>query len=157
MLGIVALIGLANRFGDPNPVQSLEYIHDKEIILKSSGVAHYFPVLGIGVELPEGWSYLSRRDDVTAVDLIFVNESQHTIVKIQPFRFTQWPPFETETEVRQYENVLIEWLPFRQMQIGRLQSENVDVVLMVMAHVRDSQLTESVGTFCDSISEQNEP
>lgn len=152
VFGIVAIIGIVNRLGNPNPVRYLDYIHDKEIILRSKDTVHSFPGLGIDVALPEGWSYLSRRDDAIAVDLVFVNESQHSIAKVQPFRFVSWPPIEVEIETRQYANVMIEWFPHRQMQVGCLLNEKVGVVVMVMAHARNSQLTESVEAFCDSIS-----
>ncbi len=94
-LGVVAIIGVAARIRDRDAVQTLDHLDgNQQIIVRTAAGTHVFPMLGIEVTLPEGWSYLSVTDDAMADAPTFVNETANSIVRLRPFGFLAWPPIE---------------------------------------------------------------
>jgi hypothetical protein len=155
-LGLAALLGLSRGFRDHDPVRSLVSL-DKEnpVIVRLRGQAHVFPRIRIKVAAVEGWTYLSVTDDVMATQPTFVNVSTHSIISLRQFRFRSWPPAEGEVTTRQYGEITMEWVGVDHRRVGRITKETpqgeVDAIVMVMTHVRKSELNPSVEEFCQAI------
>ena len=151
-LGVVAIIGLAARIRDHDEARARDHVDgQQQVIVRTEPGIHVFPMLGIQVTPPEGWSYLSVADDEMADQPTFVNETADSIVSLRPFRFREWPPIEAEIVNCQYTNITIEWIEADHRRIGRFTQGDVDVSLLVMTHSHRSKLNESVEALCQSI------
>lgn len=151
-LGAVAIIGLAARMRDRDEAQTLDHLDgNQQIIVRTAAGNHVFPILGIQVTLPEGWSYLSVTDDAVAYQPIFVNETATSIVSLRPFGFRSWPPIEAKIVNRQYANFTIEWIEVDHRRIGRFTQGDVDVSLFALTHSHKSKLNKAVDDLCHSI------
>lgn len=151
-LGAVAIIGVAARFRDRDELRTLDpFDGDQQIVVRTTASKHAFPILGIQVTLPDGWSYLSVTDDAIADEPTFVNEIAASIVGIRPFRFRAWPPIEAKIEKRQYDNFTIEWVEMDHRRIGRFTQGDVDISLWVLTHTHKSRLNDAVDDLCHSI------
>ncbi len=151
-LGAVAIIGLADRIRDRDEVQRLDHLDgNQQIIMRTAAGTHVFPILGIQVTLPKGWSYLSVTDDAMAYQPTFVNETANSIVSLRPFGFRSWPPIEAKIVNGQYANFTIEWIEIDHRRIGRFTHGDVDVSVLVMTHSHKSRLNEAVVDLCQSI------
>lgn len=149
-LGVVVIIGLDARIRDHDAARARVDGQEQVIVRTEPGI-HVFPILGIQVTPPEGWSYLSVADDEMADQPTFVNESTDSIVRLRPFRFREWPPIDAEILKCQYANITIEWIEADHRRIGRFTQGEVDVSLLVMTHSHRSKLNESVEALCQSI------
>lgn len=150
-LGAVAILALEARIRDRNEMRTPDGLDGNQIIIRTSGANHTFPILGIKLALPEGWSYLSVTDDAYADEPTFVNESAHSIVNLRPYRFRAWPPIDAKIESRQYARFTIEWVELDHRRIGRFTQGDADVSVLVMTHSHKSRLNNAVNDLCDSI------
>jgi hypothetical protein len=155
-LGLAALLGLSRGFRDQDHVRTLVSL-DKEnpVIVRLRGQTHVFPLIRIKVAAVEGWTYLSVTDDAMATQATFINESTNSIISLRQFRLRSWPPVEGEVTTRQYGDIAMEWVAVDHRRVGRITKETplgeVDAIVMVMTHVRKSELNQSVEQFCQAI------
>ena len=106
------MMGLAGLVTNQAKIQTLGYLdRDDPVVVRSAATTHHFPVLGISIALPSGWSYLAVTDDVLATRPTFVNESAHTIVRIHASPVATWPD-EVEAKHR-FGDALAQWIRLR--------------------------------------------
>lgn len=152
-LALIAITGVANWKGAPDPLRTIDHLNTSEIaIVRQVAKSHVFSTLGIKVETPDGWTYLSVTDDSIADQPTFVNASTDTIVSVRPFRFREWPPIPAEITKRESPGFVIEWVKLDHRRAGRISTGDVDVVLLVLTHRHKSRLNSSVTEFCEAIS-----
>ena len=152
VLSLAALVGIARWIGDRDQPQTLGYLEkENPVIVRSESGTHVFPHLGIKVTLAEGWSYLSVKDDSSAIRPTFVNESNQAIVSLRQFLFQSWPPIESDVDTQQYGTTTVEWILVDHLAIGRLAKGDIDLTVMVMTHLRKAEVNDSVGEFCKGI------
>lgn len=149
---LVALLGLHEVAQKPIPLRTLEYLEaESPVILRTSDTVHRFPILGVEVELNDGWSYLSISEDVRAAKPTFVHEKSHSIIRLEPFRLQTWPPSEVDLIDQANGQLVLTWARFDDRWLGRLEGPDIDLMLLVMNHQPVAELNREVQNFCDRI------
>ena len=149
---LVGLIGLRQLLEEPSPRQTLSYLEGSHpLIIRSIAERHQFPLLGVEVELAEGWTYLSVAEDVQASTTTFLHSSAQSIVRLEPFRLVEWPPAGTEVEVESYGDWSVEWTEIDHRRVGRLREPPVDLFLIVVTHQHHARLNQEIRDFCRGI------
>jgi len=151
-IALLVAMAIVSATRDDHSGRTLDYLNKGEmIVIRSTASTHRFPVLGIEVGSPQGWSYLSVENDATAAQPTFVNEAEMVIVKFVPFRIVNWSADQQEGKKRQYGDVTIEWFVVDHRQLGRFTQAEVDVAILVINHSEDADINESIGSLCSSI------
>ena len=145
-LALVGLVGLRQFFAVPeNPNATLSYLEgDSPPIIRTSGSHHRFPILGLEIDVTNGWDYLSVADDRHAVAPTFTHKRSQAIVRLEPFRLRDWPPGEIEIEVEQYGDYEVEWAQVDHRRVGRLREPPVDLAIFVVSQRPQGELSPPI-------------
>ncbi len=136
----------------PDQQQSLVYVESGDpLIVRSSDQRHRFPILGIEIEISDGWTYLSVADDLRAAAPTFVHQKSGSILRLEPFRLRSWPPQGAELELEQYGEFSCEWSEIDHRRVGRMREPPVDVAILVITHQSKAKLNPEVRSFCRGI------
>ncbi len=142
---LVALIGLRQSLVGPDQNATLSYLDgDHPTIIRTSGSQHRFPILGLEIDLSDGWDYLSVADDRRAAAPTFVHKTSQAIVRLEPFRLRDWPPGDVEIEVEQYGDFEVEWAEVDHRRVGRLREPPVDLAIFVISHRPHGELSPPI-------------
>lgn len=151
-LVLVSVVGLSRLLPQPNESTTLSYLQKgKPFIVRSSGVSHRFPTLGVEVDVTNGWTYLSTRDDARAFTPTFVHPASRSIVRLQASKITVWPAGESNPEVEQYGENECQWIVLEQLRLGRLQTPPIDLAIVALTHEPHGNLNRQVRDFCAQI------
>ncbi|WP_146513907.1 hypothetical protein [Rubripirellula amarantea] len=86
LMGLTVLLVVRRAIDDQSQPESLNYSSDNRLmVIRSTTGVHRFDDLGINVEIPPGWAFLSVKDDVVANPLTFANSSAQVVVQVQPW------------------------------------------------------------------------
>lgn len=174
-LGIIVVMALARqmRQGEDQVVPVADYFQRQDLaVVRSASRAHAFPSLGVKIDLPKGWTYLSVVDDIVSHPT-FVNESHPTIVRLHPLTPETWPD-QMDVEVQQLEDANIEWIDASlrrlkltversglQLQhqwiqrdprsVGRLTRGQSRIAVVAITHGVDPAISQPLRDFCSAI------
>lgn len=142
---LVSLVGLRQFLVTPDQNSTLSYLEgDHPPIIRTSGSQHRFPMLGLQIDLPDGWDYLSVADDRRAAAPTFVHKMSQAILRLETFRLRDWPPGDMEIEVEQYGSHEVEWVEVDHRRVGRLREPPVDVAIFVVSHRPHGELSPAI-------------
>lgn len=144
-LALIAVLAVA-QWLNPSDVRTLDFLNDQVVRFNES--EHQFPLLGVAIRQPAGWTYLSKSGDQSAKKVTFVNQSDCSLINVSKFQFVDWPPVDRPLNLETYGDVEIEWFTLGHRRVGRLKCGDVDLCFKVITHRRDSQLTDAVREFC---------
>lgn len=152
-LAVVALIGVVKIADQDQRLNTLgSFGSEESVIIRSDEGGHRFPFLGVSVNLPPGWSYLSVTDDAVAEKPSFVHEESGSILRLQRFALKTWPPSDTEVEISELENGNVEWVQIDHRRLGKLKVGQVELTLIALTHGRGKELHSAIDVFCSQIA-----
>ena len=151
-LAVVALIGVVKIADQEQRLSTLgSFGSEESVIIRSDEGSHQFPFLGVAVNLPEGWSYLSVTEDAVAERPSFVHEESGSIVRLQRFALKTWPPSDTEVETSEMDKGTVEWVQIDHRRLGRLTVGQIDLTVIALTHGRGKELHSAIDRFCKEI------
>ena len=154
-LGIAGLAFVMDAMTDQETVTMLATREDeKQIIIRSQGETHQFPLLGVEVGLLPGWSYLAVREDQLAFRPAFVHASSNSLVRLQADVFDVWPPAGAVTEpvIGKHSTGKLEWVRDQHVRVGRLQWAEHRLTIVAIQHDSKVDLNATIDEFCAGIS-----
>lgn len=154
-LAIAGLAFVMDAITEQEPVKMLATREDeKQIIIRSEGEIHHFPLLGVEVDLLSGWSYLAVREDQLAYRPAFVHASSNSIVRLQADVFDVWPPEGAITEAVSGKHLTgkLEWVRDQHVRVGRLQWAEHRLTVVAIQHDSMVEVNTTIEEFCAGIS-----
>lgn len=113
-IGLTTLLWFYVHHGGRNHSKTLDFLSLSDVtVIRSTAQSHRFDRLGVQINTPENWAYLSTSDNTVAESLLYANSSDQIIVRLRPAsraltRLTHNESTETSRKV----NPSLRWLEF---------------------------------------------
>lgn len=150
-LALVVMVGLLSALSDAPDLEDLGYLHsDNPVILRVTGQTHEFPVLGVIVSPPDGWTYLSRTEDAIASKPTFVNLSGDAVLRLLSRDYYVWKE-DAELKRCRYGQAIVDWTDTEPREVGKLSREGQGLTVVAITRTGKPHQNPSVADFCAAI------